>query len=816
MVDTPFRLLTQRSIQFRTPAATKLFFTLGTVLAVTGLLVYFELARVPLRQYYRYITLLPVFYIAYQSGWQPGLATSFFFSSAFLPLLYLTTRDNFLSPQNFEVIAYVLIINTFGYVVADIARSIRTHQALSSAVRDWEALLSRISVPEEVIKFILEQSQSICMPETAIILMRNPLDAQWEINTLTERIPLPLSEDFNPQRQNLAEWLLDQERALVLNHLDKPSSLIFPQTGSPGLPLHSLLAHPLRHRDGTLMALLVLVNKKLGEFSKSDLQALGDLIAGGEGALEQAGLYARTDHALARRVRQLAAIQRTARVLNATLDPKQIIERTLECALEITNGEAGLISLEMKCFPPIVQALGARLDDSRAPLLAQQARELERAGILPLNESGPSLLLPEASSRLAAPIKREDQTLGMVIVESSTPRIFKEASRHVLTILADHAATALENARLFQEIQMEQERVSLIIHSIADGLFTTDTDGVILTFNPAAERLTGWTEQEAIGRMCCEVFGCSHETGQEQQECALLHAQSQPDGASEERFVIRQRSGTKRVILLSLAPLPATGGKAAGSVFLFRDITEQDEMDRLQKELVAAISHELRGPLSHISTITETLMSQTDEVAIRPYAKHFSNLMKQTQRLADFADRILDVYRLETGKLGLQLRPLPVCLLVEEIINQWQGPSQQHRFNLQLPQKSPWIWADENAFHTVLNNLVDNAAKYSLPGAPIDIIVNEASGGFVTCAVQDYGPGVAPEHQTRIFDRFYRVNGGDAQLVYGHGFGLYMAKNLIEAMKGQIWVESEYGKGSYFAFSLPIMEASNAGKDLAG
>jgi PAS domain S-box-containing protein len=802
----------QKSKLGRAPDMIGLIIALTSVLVSLLLIYYWELNEQPFRQLLRYISIIPVCYVAYQYGMKAGIGLAIFFSTIFLPQLYLSARANLLSPLTIQSFAYIIFINTFAYVIADIANSIRTHEVLSSTVRDWGTLLAKTSALDEVIKFILEQTKTICKAETSIFLLRNPLDAQWEINTLEEKLPLPLSSNPDRERMTLAEWLLDQDKSLVLNNLDEENSFIVSPPGAVTGEIWSLLAQPLRHGDGTLMGMLVLLNKEHGDFTKLDLQELKELVNGGERALEQAGLYARTDYALARRVRQLAAIQRTARELNATLDPKQIIERTLECALEITDGEAGFISLDMKGFPPIFQTFGARVDEARAPLLVAQARELERAAILTSDETSIPPLLPQANSRLLAPIKRENQTLGIVIVESSSPRIFKEASRHVLTILADHAAIALENARLFQESQMEKQRVSLIIHSIADGLFTTDGTGHILTFNPAAEQLTGWSSEETVGRVCCEVLGCHNLEEADANHCQLLQALSQQRGTYIERYIIRQKSGTKRVISISMAPLPANNETPFGSVFLFRDITEQDEMERLQKELIAAISHELRAPLSHISTITETL-TESDDIAMKPYYKYLDNLMVQTKRLADFSDRILDVYQLETGRLNLQLRPLPVCLLVDELIKQWEVNSAHHDLMVHLPEKSPWVWADEDGFKTVMNNLVDNAVKYSPPNTKIDIFVKQTSRGFITCAVQDQGLGIGPEFQTKIFQRFYRLDGGDSQRVYGHGLGLYIAKTLVEAMSGEIWVESEVGKGSYFAFRLPIMEEGSEGKN---
>jgi len=130
-------------------------------------------------------------------------------------------------------------------------------------------------------------------------------------------------------------------------------------------------------------------------------------------------------------------------------------------------------------------------------------------------------------------------------------------------------------------------------------------------------------------------------------------------------------------------------------------------------------------------------------------------------------------------------------------------------FSLRSTMASPWLWADEVGTQTVLNGLIDNAVKYSPTGTSIELTVEPCGDGCITIAVQDKGPGIAPEHQSKVFDRFYRVDGSDARSVYGHGLGLSIAKQLVTAMGGEIWVESEMGKGSRFAFTLPMMEKSD-------
>jgi PAS domain S-box-containing protein len=382
---------------------------------------------------------------------------------------------------------------------------------------------------------------------------------------------------------------------------------------------------------------------------------------------------------------------------------------------------------------------------------------------------------------------------------------------HLLTTLTDHTAIALENARLFQEIQREKNRISLIIYSIADGLLTTNHDGLILSLNPAAEQLTGWQAEETIGRTCCEVFGCAEQSDTHTDDCPVIQALQEKKIVYDERRVIRQRLGTQRVISLSAAPVPGTNNQVAGAVILFRDITEKDELNRIQQEFIAAISHELRAPIANISTTIEMMMTDTEDMQPDQQSRYLSILLGQSRRMEDFADSILDLFRLETGHLTLQPRPLPVNFLLEQTVRERQMTRSQHSFDVTPPATSLWMWADENGAQMALNNLIDNAVKYSPSGSTIKVQAEADTDGFVIISVQDQGMGIAPEHQARIFDRFYRIDGSDAQSVYGQGLGLYIAKRLVEAMGGEIWVESKVGKGSRFAFTLPKMEDYNEG-----
>jgi PAS domain S-box-containing protein len=762
----------------------------------------------PSYQAYRYLCLVPVFYTAYQYGLLPALVSSLFFSTAFLPELYSSILWNGIGTPTLDLVVLILFINIFAYVVAEMVTSLRTHQALADAVHDWDALMATSWSLDEVITLILKQARNSCDAGISVLLLRSPLDTQWEMITPDIRVPLQFANVPEFKEQNLAQWLLAQESSLILHDLDHdPRFEVTLPSGSQRIG--SLLARPLHYQDQTLMGMLVLLNKEQGQFTPGDQQALDELIARGEQALKQAGLHAQTDLTLARRVKQLAAIQFTVRQLNATLDPEQIVEQTLDCALEITDGDAGLVSLDAEGLPHLIRTRGASPGADGALLLAETERGLDQPTLLSPADSSIPLILPHARSRLLAPIRRRGKDLGYVIVEAAGSQAFGEIDSNVLATLTDHAAIALENARLLREIRKEKERVSLIIHSVADGLFTTDQERRILTLNPAAEQITGWPAQDSVGRFCWEVLQCTDGENACQHRCPLLQAIREGRFVYDEKMVIRQRPGTKRIVSLSAAPLMGTDDQPYGAAGLLHDITAQEETTRFQKEFIASISHELRGPLCNISATAETMKAEFDEIESDGHRQYLDSLLTQSQRLVRFADSLLDLFRLETGHISLQPRPLPISLLLEEIVQNWQHTASGHSVVVHVPEPYLWIWADEKGIQVVLNNLIENAVKYSPAGSRIGVSVQTDAAGRAIIAVQDQGEGIAPKHQDRIFERFYRVNGSEAQPTYGQGLGLYIARKLIEAMGGDIWVESEIGKGSRFAVALPVLEESH-------
>jgi two-component system, OmpR family, phosphate regulon sensor histidine kinase PhoR len=787
---------------------TRLLITLSLVFTTLALILIAEYLEFDNAWLIRYIALVPILYVSYNYRIRAGIVTASFFSLAYLPAFLYSARIDWKAFETIQILGFMILTHAAAYITANIVASSKSEEALSKTVMEWGELLARIKDLDEMIEFLLQQAKIICDVDDVLLLLRNPLNLQWEVMSEDKKTVLPDKKDSSIP---LYDWLLSQDNAFFLNHLDRKPSFISLRIEASEYQLHSIMGLPLRLQDGTLSGQLVMINRRDGDFSTLDFQQVRDLIIGSERLIEQAGMYARTDYSLSKRVRQLAAIQRTAREFNSILVPEVIIDRTIECAMEITDADAGLVFLHTENIGPIIQSRGVHEKQLLKEFDIPKINELD-VNVNSLEVKIPQLLTA-TSSRLLVSIRRENQFFGFILVESSSPQIFRDASKHVLSILADHAAIALDNVRLFNDIQTEQQRMSMIINSLAEGVFTTNRHGEIITINPSSLEIIHQSSGNTVGKTFCEVLkfhGEEHSDG----ICSLLSKLGNKERTEGYKFSFRASPGGQPFILeLSMTPIPPSQGHPEGAVFVLRDVTQQEELERLQKELIAAISHELRSPLTNINNITETILSSQDQAAVQPIKGYLDKLTTQTNRLANFSDRILDVYKMETGQLKLQIRPVPIHLLIKKIYQQWRTIVEGRLLLRTYDQDLPWVWADEEALETVINNLVENAIKYSIPDSQIEIIIEPPSEGFILCGVKDQGPGIDSRQINKLFNRFYRIDGRDSQKVYGHGLGLYISRNLIEAMGGKIWVTSSIGNGSYFAFRVPIMEEQRERED---
>ena len=188
----------------------------------------------------------------------------------------------------------------------------------------------------------------------------------------------------------------------------------------------------------------------------------------------------------------------------------------------------------------------------------------------------------------------------------------------------------------------------------------------------------------------------------------------------------------------------------------------------------------------------------------------------QARRLANLSQRTLDAARLDAGAWQLEARPLALAAIARDALRRWEKAAPDRSFGLAAPAETMWAWGDEDAVGLILDNLLENAVKYSAQGGPLTVAVNQLSPAFVTIAVEDCGETIPPTERGLLFERFYRRERTDGRKTYGYGLGLYIVRKLSQAMGGDAWVEGMDGTGNRFVFSVPVLEDHGEDRDHRG
>ncbi len=411
---------------------------------------------------------------------------------------------------------------------------------------------------------------------------------------------------------------------------------------------------------------------------------------------------------------------------------------------------------------------------------------------------------------LISPLLWQHQTTGAIILNDRTPgRVFGKEDLDIVALIGSQATVAIENARLFNAVADERTRSRAILDSIADGVFTTDAAGRITTANPGAEHLTGYPVQALLGQFYLDVLSVSDRSGRPIAPEISPLRQAVQEGTSTEPRIFQIKRGSARpgqaLIALVAAPILGDKGTIIGSVGVFRDVTQEQEVSRLKDELVSLVSHELRTPMASVLGFSELMLTrQLSEAKSRMYVE---TIYKEAQRLSNLINDFLDIQRMEAGRQVYNYSEVdlkPIMRRIQELFSQ-----HRNRLKIDLPPTLPLVRADLDRILQTLTNLVSNAIKYSPNGGNVEVRARQSTGGMVEISVKDYGLGIPHEARNQLFGKFYRVDNSDRREIGGTGLGLAISREIVEAHGGKIWVESELGQGSTFIFTLPATVAQS-------
>jgi two-component system sensor histidine kinase VicK len=369
-------------------------------------------------------------------------------------------------------------------------------------------------------------------------------------------------------------------------------------------------------------------------------------------------------------------------------------------------------------------------------------------------------------------------------------RHWRDEEVEAMLALAASTSAALSNAELYQRVALEKERSVAILANIADGIVAVDREGRVVLWNEAAEKITGVAAADALGRLPADVLQGSLESGS--------------DTPAGDRLVSISRNREDVWLSVTEAVMRDPAGQVAGRIFAFRDISADRLVEQMKSDFVSSVSHGLRTPLTSIYGFAETLLRQDVLFGEAERQTFLGYIASESQRLTGIVDALLNVARLDTGDLQVNIAPTDVRDVVGEVVQSAQdGGPDGHSFVLDLPPEPLPANADPDKLRQVFSILLDNALKYSPEGGTVTVGV-ERKRDTVEVSVADQGMGIPQADQEQIFRKFYRGSDAESRLgAGGTGLGLFIARGLVTAMGGRIWVESREGEGSTFAFELP-------------
>jgi PAS domain S-box-containing protein len=511
-----------------------------------------------------------------------------------------------------------------------------------------------------------------------------------------------------------------------------------------------------------------------------------------------------------RQMRAMVALAETARVVSASLDLNEVLQRILSQtmgSLDVEAASLALIDEETDALEfQVASGIGA---ESMVGIRLEKGEGI--AGWVV--EHGESIIVEDVqrdkrffaaidkkigfktSALACVPIYIKDDIKGVLEAINPRQRKFEEHQLDILSGIAGLAGTAIEHARLFTETQAARQRYAGLFDDSIDPILISDLDGVVTDVNYHAQAFLGCNSKELIGANVNDIH-------LPQVEGEMVEPKSLKPGMSNSyEAVATHTDGEELPIEMRVKKIDV--GKQPVLQWMMRDISERIALDQLRTDLTSMLFHDLRSPLGNIISSLE-VMQDTIEENDEDLGAIISVAKRSSRRLSRLIDSLLDINMLESGRAVLRKNPYHISELLSEAIVEVRPIAEAKGQLLEVKQASeslPMLEVDDDMIRRVLINLVENAVKYTPSDGEISILITKLENE-IQIGVKDTGPGIDPVDQKRIFEKFARVERQGRSK--GLGLGLAFCRLAIEAHGGKIWVESGPEQGSAFYFTLPL------------
>jgi NtrC-family two-component system sensor histidine kinase KinB len=440
----------------------------------------------------------------------------------------------------------------------------------------------------------------------------------------------------------------------------------------------------------------------------------------------------------------------------------------------------------------------------RASFLAQRAIwSMGIVGIAAIGIGiGFSLFL---SILLVRPVKQMMQAIQKMSAGNYDVEI-PTTSRDELGCLTEKFSSMAKKIKAFHDLNIEQimaekRKSESIIQNIDDGIILIDAEGKVTDVNPMAATIFQLEAKNVVNRHFLEVI---------KSELLFSYIKESLESGKparieeKQRFLAVEREGGKNHYQFSVTPIYRSPEALLGVALLLRDVTRLAELDRLKGEFMMTASHELRTPLTSIGMSIDLLKESASGKLTDKEQRLLSAADEDLRRLRGLVNNLLDLSKIEAGKMEMDFARHPVRSLLEKVVEAFKVQAEQKGISLSfhVPEGVPSVRADADKISWVLTNLISNALHFTPQGGKIQL-TTEAFGPFVQISVQDNGLGIPFEYQSKIFDKFVQVK--NTQVLGGSGLGLAICREIVRAHGGSIWVDSVPGGGSTFIFTIPAV-----------
>jgi PAS domain S-box-containing protein len=569
-------------------------------------------------------------------------------------------------------------------------------------------------------------------------------------------------------------------------------------------------------REGRPIGVLNFEDYRVNAFNASHVQFVQTLAEHAAIAIENARLLNDGQ----RQIAALMALRALSLKLLAALDLAAVSAAVVEHAQTITHAED--IRLYWCSNADDTLQLAAQRGAARPndlPIVRRVARTRQpyyavAAEDLPSYRS--FIPQPGFESLVCVPIARGEHLLGVLALVVTDTDYYTQIELQALDVLANQAAVAVDNTRLYEEVRAGRDLLQATLDSTYEGMMLLDSRSRLLRANAAAERMLGHTLEAYLGHSFVRWV---HAMGRQQVHALtgytldqlrayMADVRANPDQPTHRQFAQRRGDDVYYIDETGM-PVLDDEGRTAGWLLVWRDITEERQLDDLRRELSSMIVHDLRSPLTSILsslTMFKDLLAE-EETDLALFDDVIDISLNSTHSMLNLVQSLLDVARLEQNRVALDCEPLILndSVIVAMVSALSLALNADIELRSLIPGDLPPVWIDDDKIQRVLVNLLDNALRHTPVGGAIRVeAAPRPAEDMVMVCVVDTGPGIPPEARTRIFEKFTQL---EQQALRGHkgtGLGLTFCKLVVEAHGGQIWIEEGPEGGAAFCFTLPV------------